>query len=209
MVCKKCEEKQITSYSEVADELVKDYKQKQKELIETGDTDAIQFTRKGFDERNIRRRVYDALNVLEAIDIISKDNKTITWKGFPSSSFLESENNDLEAEFIAVSEELKKKKECLKELLVQNICFYNLSKINKSRAAAQNSSDDASARRDSNRPEDASEEEKIYLPFVIIDVPDDATIRCDMNRSRTEVMLDFSKPFEIKDDNTILKSFGL
>ena len=34
-----------------------------------------------FDEKNIRRRVYDALNVLMALDIISKDRKEIQWKG--------------------------------------------------------------------------------------------------------------------------------
>jgi putative methionine-R-sulfoxide reductase with GAF domain len=34
-----------------------------------------------YDEKNIRRRVYDALNVLMAMDIISKDKKEIQWKG--------------------------------------------------------------------------------------------------------------------------------
>ena len=29
------------------------------------------------------RRAYDALNVLTAMDIISKDKKDIQWKGFP------------------------------------------------------------------------------------------------------------------------------
>ncbi len=38
-----------------------------------------------FDEKNIRRRIYDALNVLMAMDIITKDKKHIKWKGFPQS----------------------------------------------------------------------------------------------------------------------------
>ncbi|KAI8084468.1 E2F/DP family winged-helix DNA-binding domain-containing protein [Halteromyces radiatus] len=33
------------------------------------------------DPKNIRRRVYDALNVLMAIDFITKDKKEIRWKG--------------------------------------------------------------------------------------------------------------------------------
>ena len=37
-----------------------------------------------YDEKNIRRRVYDALNVLMALEIISKDKKSISWRGFPS-----------------------------------------------------------------------------------------------------------------------------
>jgi len=36
-----------------------------------------------YDEKNIRRRVYDALNVLMAIGVITKEKKTITWVGLP------------------------------------------------------------------------------------------------------------------------------
>ena len=41
--------------------------------------------KKSYDEKNIRRRVYDALNVLMAMDIITKDKKQITWRGLPGS----------------------------------------------------------------------------------------------------------------------------
>jgi len=41
---------------------------------------------KQFDERNVRRRVYDALNVLMAIGVIERDKATrkIVWKGLPA-----------------------------------------------------------------------------------------------------------------------------
>jgi hypothetical protein len=39
-----------------------------------------------YDEKNIRRRVYDALNVLMAMDIISKEKKEIQWKGLRSTN---------------------------------------------------------------------------------------------------------------------------
>jgi E2F/DP family winged-helix DNA-binding domain len=39
-----------------------------------------------YEEKNIRRRVYDALNVLLALNIISKDKKTIRWVGVPSDA---------------------------------------------------------------------------------------------------------------------------
>ena len=42
-----------------------------------------------FDEKNIRRRVYDALNVLMAMEIISRDKKEIRWNGMPSTSLEE------------------------------------------------------------------------------------------------------------------------
>jgi hypothetical protein len=38
-----------------------------------------------YDEKNIRRRVYDALNVLMAMDIITKDKKEISWQGLPTA----------------------------------------------------------------------------------------------------------------------------
>jgi len=37
------------------------------------------------EEKNIRRRVYDALNVLLAIKVITKDKKLIKWSGMPAS----------------------------------------------------------------------------------------------------------------------------
>jgi transcription factor Dp-1/transcription factor Dp-2 len=37
------------------------------------------------DQKNIRRRVYDALNVLMALGIIQKDKKDIKWLGYPGS----------------------------------------------------------------------------------------------------------------------------
>lgn len=39
-----------------------------------------------FDHKNIRRRVYDALNVLMAMDIIRKDKKQIKWLGLPTNA---------------------------------------------------------------------------------------------------------------------------
>ena len=48
--------------------------------------DFVNATQPQFDEKNIRRRVYDALNVLMAMDIISKDKKEIQWKGLPRTS---------------------------------------------------------------------------------------------------------------------------
>jgi transcription factor Dp-1 len=45
-----------------------------------------------YDEKNIRRRVYDALNVLMAMEIISKDKKEIQWKGLPRKSMDEVED---------------------------------------------------------------------------------------------------------------------
>ena len=44
------------------------------------------------DQKNIRRRVYDALNVLMAMNIISKEKKEIRWIGLPTNSVQECEH---------------------------------------------------------------------------------------------------------------------
>lgn len=49
------------------------------------------------EEKNIRRRVYDALNVLLAMKIITKDRKLIRWYGMPAS--LVEQKARLEASF--------------------------------------------------------------------------------------------------------------
>lgn len=72
-VCEKVKVKGTTTYNEVADELVA-------EEIQNNSFD------KNCDQKNIRRRVYDALNVLMALQIISKDKKEIRWIGLPSNA---------------------------------------------------------------------------------------------------------------------------
>ena len=48
-----------------------------------------------YDQKNIRRRVYDALNVLMAMNIISKEKKEIKWIGLPTNSAQECQNLDV------------------------------------------------------------------------------------------------------------------
>lgn len=46
----------------------------------------VPFNEKGpLDQKNIRRRVYDALNVLMAMGIIAKERKEIRWLGLPNA----------------------------------------------------------------------------------------------------------------------------
>ena len=63
-----------TTYQEVADTLVV-------ELLGDRPNDSARVS----EERNVRRRVYDALNVLEAMAIITKEKKTVRWVGFPDT----------------------------------------------------------------------------------------------------------------------------
>ena len=70
-VCEKVEQKARTTYNEVADELVAEFAIEAAEGLTPQDQQ--------YDEKNIRRRVY-ALNVLMAMDIITKEKKSIMWR---------------------------------------------------------------------------------------------------------------------------------
>mmetsp|Transcript_7233 Transcript_7233/g.10587 ORF Transcript_7233/g.10587 Transcript_7233/m.10587 type:complete len:285 (+) Transcript_7233:99-953(+) len=172
-VCRKVEEKGKTSYNEVADELVKEVMAERSESEPRGK----------YDEKNIRRRVYDALNVLMAMDIISKEKKEIRWKGLPTNAHHDLDLLKREGQFREM--EVKRKRESLRELLVQQVCFRNLIEHNRKR--------------------DNECDEKIPLPFIVVNTHNTAVIQCEMSPDRTDVMFDFSMPFEINDDNTILK----
>jgi len=52
-------------------------------------------------------------------------------------------------------------------------------------------------------------DERVYLPFIIIHTKKQTTIECEMSEDRTEYFFDFSLPFSIHDDNEILKRMGL
>jgi hypothetical protein len=87
-------EKGRTTYMEVADELVEELKAEATAEARTkadaaaaasGEVvDPATFINPStFDDRNVRRRCYDALNVLMALGIIAKNKKNITWCGLP------------------------------------------------------------------------------------------------------------------------------
>lgn len=70
--------------------------------------------------KNIRRRVYDALNVLMAMNIIEKEKKEIRWVGLPTSSLQECRR--LEDEKEKRQERIRQKAEQLQELIIQ-VCL--------------------------------------------------------------------------------------
>jgi len=186
-VCEIVESKVTTTYNEVANELVI-------EALKLFDDGVHPDKKKKDHEKNIRRRVYDALNVLLATDIISKTKekgdreKSIHWRGYPTTTSVDLIMLQKEKE--AALAEIEKKKECLQELLVQNVCFRNLERRNK-------------------RIKLDEQDEKIPLPFIVVNTAENAVIQCEMNQDKTDVMLDFNMPFEINDDNEILKRLGL
>ncbi|XP_029570252.1 transcription factor Dp-2-like [Salmo trutta] len=85
--CAKVQKKGNTSLNEVADDLVAEF---------THSTTVMATDSQVYDQKNIRRRVYDALNVLMAMNIISKEKKEIHWIGLPTNSAQDCQNLKVE-----------------------------------------------------------------------------------------------------------------
>merc|ERR1711976_208587 len=181
-VCEKVQAKGSTSYNEVADELVN----------ELTDPRCTSPTDQQYDQKNIRRRVYDALNVLMAMNIISKEKKEIRWLGLPTNSIQEA--NGLEIDKSKRMERIRAKTQQLQDLLLQQIAFKNLVERNKDRE-----------KREGPPPPNSA----IQLPFIIVNTSKKTVIDCSISNDKMEYLFNFDDTFEIHDDMEVLKRMGL
>ncbi|XP_043275028.1 transcription factor Dp-1 [Venturia canescens] len=182
-VCEKVKNKGTTSYNEVADELVAEF---------SDPSHINSLTDQQYDQKNIRRRVYDALNVLMAMDIISKEKKEIRWLGLPINSLQEC--SVLEKDKMKKIERIKAKTQQLHQLILQHISFKNLVERNCLNESL----------RGSPKPNSA-----IQLPFLIVNTSKKTVIDCSISNDKTEYLFNFNDKFEIHDDIEVLKRMGL
>ncbi|KAH7673232.1 transcription factor Dp-2, partial [Aphelenchoides avenae] len=145
-----------------------------------------------YDMKNIRRRVYDALNVLMAMNIIEKEKKEIRWVGLPTSSYAEVRR--LQEEKTQRQDRIRQKTEQLQELILQLVAYKSLVQRNRDRE------------RDHGRP---SENSILYLPYIIVNTDKKTMIDCQISHDKSEYWFNFDQPFEIHDDIEVLKRLGL
>lgn len=182
-VCEKVESKGRTTYNEVADELVA-------EFSDPGNGDQPP-DQQQYDEKNIRRRVYDALNVLMAMDIISKDKKEIQWRGLPRTTINDIE--ELKSERLGLKSRIDKKAAYLRELEDQHVGLQNLIKRNEELYGSGNAPSGG-----------------VALPFILVQTRPHATVEVEISEDMQLVHFDFnSTPFELHDDNYVLKAMKL
>ncbi|XP_061369369.1 transcription factor-like protein DPB isoform X2 [Gastrolobium bilobum] len=178
-VCEKVESKGRTTYNEVADELVAEFADPSNSVSSPD--------QQQYDEKNIRRRVYDALNVLMAMDIISKDKKEIQWKGLPRTSLNDIE--ELKTERLGLRNRIEKKAAYLQELEEQYIGLQHLIQRNEQLYSSGNVPNG------------------VYLPFILVQTRPHATVELEISEDMQLVHFDFnSTPFELHDDSYVLKA---
>ncbi|XP_042510776.1 transcription factor-like protein DPB isoform X2 [Macadamia integrifolia] len=176
IVCKKVESKGRTTYSEVADEIIAESASKRDNSVSLDE----------FDEKNIRRRVYDAINVLMALNIVTKDKKEIQWKGLPCTDTKDLEG--LERVRIKLINAIQKKAAYLQDLEGQIVGIQNLIRRNQQMDMSGISS------------------EGFSLPFILVQTRPHATVEIEISEDMQLVHFDFnSTPFSLHDDAYILK----
>ncbi|KAJ3012709.1 Transcription factor Dp-2, partial [Thoreauomyces humboldtii] len=193
-VADKVETKGTTTYNEVADELVEEFTAEAR-------------TADSFDNKNIRRRVYDALNVLMAMGIIVKDKKEIKWTGLPIEGgcqrdleSLQTRNRELhiatQMERVAVESRLQKQR-LLKSLVNRNTSRPTHQDLTSATATTASTGTGSLA-------------DQLQLPFLLLRSVPDASVTIDSNDDGTQFIVNFSKPFDMIDDLDIVGMlFGL
>ena len=135
--------------------------------------------------KELRKRVYDVLNVLVSLGVVRKEKqKKVRWFGIPYGSPTEVEMQAYErGELLA---RIEAKEQRIRELLIHQLALRNL----QSRLETQ--------------PR-IPENERLALPFVAISTTASGTVECEISEDHSQVCLTFSSPFEIRDDNEILR----
>lgn len=175
-VCEKLKERGETTYKAVASDLIFESQINQEEV----------------EERNVRRRVYDAINVLIAMNIIEKKpDKKIKWIGLPSKDA----NSDLLKEKEIIEHRISQKRELLDELKLKHSLYSSLIERNKQKS------------KDNNQNEENTQ--KITLPFILIHTNTTGDVNCTFQDDLTKYIFRFSQPFTLSDDSDILNMMPL
>ena len=179
-ICRKVQQGN-TTYNDVAEEIYQQIKAEEEE--DGGD--------KKCDDKNVRRRVYDALNVLMAVDVIAKDsNRGIIWKGIPDES--KRICNKLTAERERRRRKIREKQEALQEQVMHHVSYRNLVLHNQRRERYLQPGI-----------------EKLPIPFITLNAHPYAIINCDASRELSHLQVDVNVPFAVHDDNSVLQHLGL
>eukprot|EP00177_Eucheuma_denticulatum_P004427 GFKZ01008037.1.p1 GENE.GFKZ01008037.1~~GFKZ01008037.1.p1 ORF type:complete len:358 (-),score=70.65 GFKZ01008037.1:1409-2482(-) len=212
-VSRKVEEKGVTTYNEVADELVAEELTLRKTELANGNgasADLRKRLQKGgglVDEKNIRRRVYDSLNVLMAMGIIQKEKKLISWQGLAMARCARGSS-----QIATIKAAIAEKKRVLEEKAEMAAAAQD--ELARATALVERNRLDLSANdilnlSDPRLPVHHYHSERIGLPFLVFSAPKDAAIELEMDKARENICFTFSDSFMILDDTQVVRKLNL
>jgi hypothetical protein len=206
-VCEKVEGKGCTNYNVVADELVRDM------LVDSiaegagseggsGNPSLAAAAMGPHDDKNIRRRVYDALNVLEALGIIAKTKRDIEWRGWPPAlRKTYTEKDRLEAERARLAARIQFKAETTNDVATKAFCLSNLVLRNRDAPLCALITAQELGMMAPN---------PLALPFMLVHAPESAEVDIDITPDEKTAQLNFHHhPFQIFDDERVMRMMGL
>lgn len=157
----------FSCYKEVADELIK-------EMDLSDDIDREK------EEKNILRRVYDALNVLIACDVVRKRDGRYQWKGITDENRQGIGLNNSDQLQV-----LEQKREILRETANRFFAVRELIRRNKKKKKSS---------------------ENIQCPFIFVAAEEQSNnrVNIEFNKSHTNLSINFQKDFKIISDFDIL-----
>jgi len=168
IVCKR----QPTSFKEVAVNLID-------ELIVTEGAERIK------EEKNVRRRVYDAMNVLIAAGVLERDGKSVTWKDEWDAVEIEEIRVELEKKRRKVDEKREKFKEVLnKYLAIQHLM---------------------------NRNAQGKLTPAVHFPFIAVSTEDSSknSMSIKVNKTCSNLQLKVKKPISMFGDMDVLLALNM
>ena len=157
------------------------------------------------DEKNIRRRIYDSLNVMKSMKLFNrdKDTKTIMWNYGQEfdplneiedkSELNEKNDNKIDSGDIAsLKKEIKEKNNKLELLKMELIGLKNVLERN----AKEN--------------EKIPEQQKLYFPFIVIEFPSnkDPKINVALNDNKTKAHFGFDEVISMYGDLDAVSKIG-
>ncbi|KAA8495311.1 Transcription factor-like protein DPB [Porphyridium purpureum] len=193
-VAEAIEKRKVTTYVEVANEIVEqlchDPEPEGSDVGSIGHSTASESS-----ERNIRRRVYDAINVLIAVHVIYKQDKAILWRGLeyfgtqrkfekqPNTHAYSAANRDAiqrqRDECRARIELLKQRR---KELMTRKAAMQKL--IQRNEKCATGCMGDV--------------QNRVYLPIVLVDTDRDAVMQVEeWDHAHEHISFQSDAPFSV------------
>ena len=148
-------------------------------------------------EKNVRRRVYEALNVLIATKLISRDDrKRIHWSGAPADETpaVLAARRRLDDAYARVAA----KRRHLQDIVGHHACLQQLAARN--RAAAEPAS-----KRQALDSERCAVTHALHTPFLVIAAPNDAKLLCETNASQSRLRFKTNQPFQLTSDVHLTK----
>ena len=230
LVCAKLSERKTSSYNAIADLLISESRSSQAAASARAEDE----DEEPFDEKNIRRRIYDALNVLMAIDLIVKDKKIIRWNGPPhwqipqppstaaadaASSTASSLPSAAAAPTAGSSAaaapsphdrlvQLRQQQAAATTRVREKRALLTdqvLEYVGMRHLLERNADADSVLLSSSSA---VQEEVRLYFPFILVNTRRQTTIDCEMSERHDAVSMGYSDVFSVHDQTVVVRMIG-